>query len=471
MSSAFRLEPEVGLHPEQGRVRLRTLVFIRWMAICGQTAALLIAHFGLGLELPLIAAFLVVLTSGVLNVAQVATRPASSWLRNKEATMALAFDLIQISVLLSLTGGLTNPFSILILGPVTVSASILTRRSTICLSILAIVAVTADVFLYLPLPWPEGSFFLHSLYLYGLWAALVFTAIFLAVYVSSLTEEARSMGMALVASQMALAREQKLSALGGLAAAAAHELGSPLGTMLVVAKEMKEELPPDDIYLPDVELLISEILRCREILQNLAAWPEEDGGDPYNFIPVQTLVEAAITPYEKLDIKTVIQASSSEGDGENSNPEHRSEHPMVERSPEILHSLGLFAQNAIQFAKEKVDITLVWDKRTISLTIHDDGPGFDPQVLGRLGDPLLSNREHAQKAQAPKNQAPKNQAPKNQERRKEEDGDHMGLGVFIATTLLSHTGGKVTYANHEAGGAVVEIVWPRNRLEVVNQPV
>ncbi|WP_421779804.1 ActS/PrrB/RegB family redox-sensitive histidine kinase [Kiloniella litopenaei] len=462
MSSAFRLEPEVGLHPDQGRVRLRTLVFIRWMAICGQTAALLIAHFGLGLELPLIAAFLVVLTSGALNVAQVATRPASSWLRNKEATMALAFDLIQISVLLSLTGGLTNPFSILILGPVTVSASILTRRSTICLSILAIVAVTADVFFYLPLPWPEGSFFLHSLYLYGLWAALVFTAIFLAVYVSSLTEEARSMGMALVASQMALAREQKLSALGGLAAAAAHELGSPLGTMLVVAKEMKEELPPDDIYLPDVELLISEILRCREILQNLAAWPEEDGGDPYNFMPIQSLVEAAVAPYEKLEIETVIKASAREDDGKNSSPENTSpEHPMVERSPEILHSLGLFAQNAIQFAREKVDISLVWDKRTITLTIHDDGPGFDPQVLGRLGDPLLSNREYVQK----------NQAPKKLDRRKEEDGDHMGLGVFIATTLLSHTGGKVAYSNHETGGAVVEIVWPRHRLEVAAHPI
>ncbi|OUS15901.1 hypothetical protein A9Q97_02660, partial [Rhodospirillales bacterium 47_12_T64] len=184
VKNTFRLEPEVGLQPDQGRVRLRTLVFIRWMAICGQTIALLTAHFGLGFELPLIPAFLVVLTSGVLNIAQVSTRPASSWLRNKEATMALAFDLIQISVLLSLTGGLTNPFSILILGPVTVSASILTRRSTLCLSLLAIIAVTVDVFWYIPLSWPEGSFFLHSLYLYGLWAALVFTAIFLAAYVS-----------------------------------------------------------------------------------------------------------------------------------------------------------------------------------------------------------------------------------------------------------------------------------------------
>ncbi len=435
------------MQPDQGRVRLRTLVFIRWMAICGQTIALLTAHFGLGFELPLIPAFLVVLTSGVLNIAQVSTRPASSWLRNKEATMALAFDLIQISVLLSLTGGLTNPFSILILGPVTVSASILTRRSTLCLSLLAIIAVTVDVFWYIPLSWPEGSFFLHSLYLYGLWAALVFTAIFLAAYVSSLTEEARSMGMALVASQMALAREQKLSALGGLAAAAAHELGSPLGTMFVVAKEMKEELPPDDIYLPDVELLISEILRCREILQNLATLPEEDGGDPYNIIPIVSLIEAAVEPYEKIEIKTMITSGITSG----ASGKEGSDHPMVLRSPEILHSLGLFAQNAIQFAHENVDISVFWNERTITLTIHDDGPGFDSQVLGRLGDPLISNREHAQKAI---------------ESRKEEDGEHMGLGVFIATTLLAHTGGKVTYSNHLQGGAIVEVVWPRQRLEV-----
>ncbi|MEH6629210.1 MAG: ActS/PrrB/RegB family redox-sensitive histidine kinase [Halopseudomonas aestusnigri] len=451
MNTSFKLEPEVGLQPEQGRVRLRTLVFIRWMALCGQTVALLTAHFGLGLELPLIPALFVVFLSGVLNVAQIATRPASSWLRNKEATMALAFDLVQVSVLLSLTGGLTNPFSILILGPVTVSASILTRRSTLFLSLLAIVSVTINAFWYSPLPWPEGSFFLHSLYLYGLWAALVFTAIFLAVYVSSLTQEARSMGMALMASQMALAREQKLSALGGLAAAAAHELGSPLGTMLVVAKEMKEELPPDDIYLPDVELLISEILRCREILQNLSAWPEEDGGDPYNIIPIVSLVEAAVEPYEKPEIKTSITSNPKgrvEGKGEG-------EHPMVLRSPEILHSLGLFAQNAIQFAHEEVDISVSWDNRTITLSIHDDGPGFDPQILGRLGDPLIANRDQTQKTITA---------------RKEEDGEHMGLGVFIATTLLARTGGKVTYSNHLQGGAVVNIVWPRRRLEaVVNQ--
>ncbi|MFD2205104.1 ActS/PrrB/RegB family redox-sensitive histidine kinase [Kiloniella antarctica] len=442
MNASFSLEPEVGFQPEQGRVRLRTLVFIRWMALCGQTVALFTVHFGLGLELPLIPALFVVFISGVLNVAQITTRPASSWLRNKEATMALAFDLLQVSVLLSLTGGLTNPFSILILGPVTVSASILTRRSTFVLSLLAIISVTVNVFWYAPIPWPEGSFFLHSLYLYGLWAALVFTAIFLAVYVSSLTQEARSMGMALVASQMALAREQKLSALGGLAAAAAHELGSPLGTMFVVAKEMKEELPPDDIYLPDVELLISEILRCREILQNLSNWPEEDGGDPYNIIPIVSLIETAVEPYEKLEIKTSITSDS----------EDKSEHPMVLRSPEILHSLGLFAQNAIQFAEEKVEVSVVWNNRTISLTIHDDGPGFDPQILGRLGDPLISTREQTQKSISS---------------RKEEDGEHMGLGVFIATTLLAHTGGKVTYSNHLQGGAVVTIIWPRQRLEVV----
>ncbi|WP_419902696.1 ActS/PrrB/RegB family redox-sensitive histidine kinase [Kiloniella sp.] len=448
MSAYFKLEPELGLQPEQGRVRLRTLVFIRWMALCGQTVALLTAHFGLGLDLPLVPALFIVFTSGVLNIAQIATRPASSWLRNKEATMALAFDLVQVAVLLSLTGGLTNPFSILILGPVTVSASILSRRSTIFLSFLAIVAVTINVFWYSPLPWPEGSFFLHSLYLYGLWAALVFTAIFLAVYVSSLTHEARSMGVALVASQMALAREQKLSALGGLAAAAAHELGSPLGTMLVVAKEMKEELPPDDIYLPDVELLISEILRCREILQNLAAWPEEDGGDPYNIIPIVSLIEAAVEPHDKPEIKTRI---TSDFDQREASEKKGGEHPLVLRSPEILHSLGLFAQNAIQFAREKVDISIAWDDRTITLIIHDDGPGFDPQVLGRLGDPMLSSRESA---------------PKEIESRKEEDGEHMGLGVFIATTLLARTSGKVTYSNHEQGGAVVEVVWPRQRLEV-----
>src|SRR5215470_9045824 len=249
----------------RGRVRLRTLILIRWIAVAGQAAALLIVRAGLGYELPMGWAMAAVAASCIVNIAASLPR-GSTWLDDTRAALFLGYDLLQLAVLLYLTGGLHNPFAILILAPVTVSATVLSRRST---TGLALAAVAVLALMHLPLPWADRAFRLQPLFIAGLGLALGLSVLFIAVYVFSVAEEARRMSHALSASQMALDRERQLSALGALAAAAAHELGSPLGTIAVVAREIARDLPGDSPLRADVDLLLSQSQRCRDILAGL----------------------------------------------------------------------------------------------------------------------------------------------------------------------------------------------------------
>lgn len=452
-----------------GKVRLRTLVVIRWIALVGQLGALAIIYFGFDFELPVVAALIVVALSGLLNVVQSATRRADPWLSDRDAALTLCFDLLQLAVLLGLTGGLSNPFAILILAPVTVSASNLSRRSTVLLSIIAVAAVSTLAFWHFPLPWTAEGFALPPLYVGGAWAALVVAALFIAAYVSSIAAEARDMDDALTATQMALAREQRLSALGGLAAAAAHELGSPLATIAVVARELNRDLPADSPGRDDVELLLSESNRCGEILANLAAWSEEEGDDFFNRLPLEVLVEAAASPYEQAGVEFDITMTCLFDEEETQ--------PIVHRSPEVLHGLGLLIQNAMQFADSKVEARLGWDQDTVTITLIDDGPGFDPAILSRLGEPYLYAKEPRakqptsgrrriddDKGRLKSNTGRKRSAARNGDRRNG-GGGHMGLGVFIAKTLLGRTGASVSFDNGQWGGAEVEVTWSRESLE------
>ncbi len=452
-----------------GKVRLRTLVVIRWIALVGQLGALAIIYFGFDFELPVVAALIVVALSGLLNIVQSATRRTDPWLSDRDAALTLCFDLLQLAVLLGLTGGLSNPFAILILAPVTVSASNLSRRSTVLLSILAVVAVSTLAFWHFPLPWTADGFALPPLYVGGAWAALVVAALFIAAYVSSIAAEARDMHDALTATQMALAREQRLSALGGLAAAAAHELGSPLATIAVVARELNRDLPPDSPGRDDVELLLSESNRCGEILANLAAWSEEEDDGFLNRLPLEVLVEAAASPYEQAGVEFDITMNCLFDEEQNQ--------PIVQRSPEVLHGLGLLIQNAMQFSDAKVEARLGWDQESVSITVIDDGPGFDPAIMSRLGEPYLYAKESRSKqpksarrrmddskGRLEERRGRKRSATRNGDRRNG-GGGHMGLGVFIAKTLLGRTGATVSFDNGQWGGAEVEVRWSREALE------
>lgn len=403
---------------------LRTLILIRWIAVLGQSATVAFVHAGLNFALPLGPVLAAIGASALLNLVAM-TRNGGRRLADRDAALYLGYDMLQLTLLLYLTGGLSNPFAILLLAPMTVGAAILSRYSAMLLTGLSLICLTVLALWHFPLPWEEPVRLTAPLYAFGVWLSLSLSATFIAVYVFRAAAEARRFAGALAAAQVALAREQRLSSLGALAAAAAHELGSPLGTIAVVAKELARELPPDSPHGEDVELLQSQVMRCRGILAELARKPEADGGDPFERLPLTALIEAAAVPHRLGPIALAIEPRPSGG----------AEEPVLRRSPEIIHGLGNLIQNAHQFARRQVTVVAAWDGHAITVTIEDDGPGFPAQLLGRIGEPYLSVRG-------------------------ERSGPAgMGLGIFIAQTLLEKTGASVAYANGKNGGARISVRW------------
>jgi len=415
-------------------VRLRTLTLIRWVAITGQALALLVVHFGFGFPVPLAPAFAVVGASLLLNLIVMTGHPTTVRLGERAAAAFLAFDIMQLTALLYLTGGLENPFSFLLLAPVAVSATILSVRSTFALSLLSVASITLLAVVHYPLPWTDGGFSVPRVYILGTWVALAIGIVFFAIYTWRVAEEARRMSNALAASQLALAREQQLAALGGLAAAAAHELGSPLGTIAVVSREIARDLTADSPISEDVDLLISETARCRDILAELSArsGDNDDRTSPFALLPIHALVQAAAERHQQAHVKFSFSSSTLDVNNEVSEP-------VVERSPEIIHGLGNIIQNAVQFARSTVYISTAWDTDAIRVTICDDGLGFPSGLIEQLGEPYISSRATV--------------------------SGHMGLGVFIAKTLLQRSGAGIAFGNDPAAGAIVDIVWRRDQLE------
>jgi two-component system sensor histidine kinase RegB len=411
----------------RGRVRLRTLLVIRWVGIAGQAAALLFVHYGLGYPLPIGWAGAVVGASTALNLWLTGQWRGSALLSDRMAAFQLGYDMLQLAALLYLTGGLGNPFAILILAPVIVSATVLSRRSTVWLSLMALASIALLARFHMPLPWPNQDFRLEPLFILGLALALGLSVLFIAAYVLSVSEEARRLSDALSATQMALDRERQHSAVGALAAAAAHELGTPLGTIALVAHEIARDLPKGSPLVSDVSLLLSESRRCKDILAELAARPGADN-QPFGPLPVAALIETAAAPYRRPEIRFRIE---TQGDL-----------PDLPASPELSHGLGTLLQNAFEFARHEVVARLAADERELKVTISDDGPGFDPALLGQLGEPYVSRGNDGRDGQ----------------------GEHMGLGVFIAVTLLGRTGALLHFGNRPAGGGEVVVSWLRSQL-------
>ena len=408
--------------------RLATLTLMRWGAIGGQAAALLVVHFGFGFPVPLPEAFAVVGASVLLNIVLMTVRPVQESLRQGAVSGLLAFDLVQLAVLLYLTGGLTNPFAFLFLAPVTVSAMMLNRRRIAILCGVALAMVTLLGFWHLPLPWEGGGLTLPPVYILGSWVALAVGIPFFAGLAWRLALEARRMSHALSASQLALAREQQLTALGGLAAAAAHELGTPLGTIAVVSRELARELPDDSPLGEDIDLLIEQAERCRRILADLGRGPAEAASAQSSVeLALDTLVETAALRHATSRIRLRFDAAPDE-----SCPDMPP--PLVLNLPEVVHGIGNLVENAIQFARGEVVVATRWSGDFWRVTVTDDGPGIAPRLLERLGEPYVSSRDA--------------------------EGGHMGLGVFIARTLLELTGAQLTFSNREPHGAVATVTWP-----------
>jgi len=415
----------------QSRVRRRTLIVLRWLAIGGQLAAVTFVRLVLNVDFPLSWAVATVGISIVLNLALMARRRSQELALEWEAAAQLAYDAIQLAVLLALTGGLQNPFVFLFVAPVAVSATVLRPAVTAMLAALTFALVGVISVMRLPLPWPDGEvpFDLPPLYQLGVAAAVLVGLGFTSVYAWRVAAEEERLNFALAAVQAVLSREQTLSALGGLAAAAAHELGTPLATIHLVAKEMARELKPDDPRAEDLQLLVTQSERCRAILGQLSA-NRERGDVMIQRAPIRVMLEEIVAPHEGLGTEIVIDA---QGTG-----------PLeIKRMPEIVHSLGGIVENAVGFARVRVDIEARWDADFVEISVRDDGPGFASAVLNRLGEPYLTVRDE------------------------EGAAGGLGLGFFISKTLLERTGAKLETRNRRPPneGAVVKVRWPRAAIE------
>lgn len=414
----------------ESRVRVRTLLLLRWLAILGQSSAVLFVRYGLNIDFPAVWAFAAIGVSIILNVALSLRGRSRELAREWEAALQLAYDVAQLAVLLALTGGLKNPFVFLFVAPVAVSATILRPALTALLAAFTFACVGAISIWRLPLPWPGDQVFeLPQLYEFGIAAAVLIGLGFTSVYAWRVAAEEERLNIALTAVQAVLAREQTLSALGGLAAAAAHELGTPLATIHLAAKEMAREATPDDPRLEDLQLLVTQSERCRAILSQLSA-RREQGDDILLRAPIQAIMEEIAGPHQGLGADIVIRA---EGEG-----------PLdLRRAPEIVHSLGGILENAVGFARARVDFIASWDAELVEIEIRDDGPGFAPGVMQRLGEPYVTERDE------------------------EGAAGGLGLGFFISKTLLERTGAKLSMTNRKypETGAVVRVRWKRVSIE------
>ncbi|OKL44429.1 ActS/PrrB/RegB family redox-sensitive histidine kinase [Pseudovibrio exalbescens] len=429
------------------QVKLDTLVRLRWLAIAGQTISLIVVYYGLGFPLPIGYCYVLIAVSAWLNVILKIRWPASTRLHENGAALQLAYDILQLAGLLYLTGGLGNPFCFLLVAPVMVSATALSFKNTIMLASLAGLCATVIGIFHMPLPWYGGETLqMPPVYTVGIWVSLLCSMFFMATYALRIASEARQLSNALAASDMVLAHQQHLSALDGLATAAAHELGTPLGTIYLTAKELATEFEEGDPLREDAELVYMQAQRCRDILQKLTSL-SSDTDQHFQRMPLSQLLEEVSQPHRGLGIHIDVVL---EGDG----PE-----PVGQRNPGIAYGLGNILENAVDFARRTVELKATWDDEQVEITIADDGPGFAPDVMARMGEPYVSKRGLAKKIQP----LGKNKFDKT----KEQSAGGLGLGFFIAKTLLERTSARLSFGNRKPPktGAIVRIRWPKNAMD------
>src|ERR1700682_3900451 len=420
-------------HPRR-YVRLDTILRLRWLAVLGQLAAIFIVIQGLEFDVPVIPCVTIVGLSALLNlVLQMAFNPMQR-LEPAYAAALLALNIVELAGLLYFTGGLQNPFSFLFLAPVLISARALPIGLTIALGALAIACASALVFFHLPLPWNgDEPLVLPRMYMIGVWLSIVLAIGVTSLYAFQVTEEARKLSDALAATELVLTREQHLTQIDGLAAAAAHELGTPLSTIFLIAREL-EKTVQDGHLASDLKTLREQAQRCRDILAKITQLSAS--GAPFDRMPLSTLIEETVAPHRDFGVAIKVRLAVA-----------ATREPVGARNPAVLYGVGNILENAVDFARTTVEVNAWWNADTVEIDISDDGPGIAPDMLKRIGEPYLSRRRSADEAQS-------------------EHGG-LGLGIFIARTLLERTGAKVSFSNRVFSdhGAVVQIAWPRRRFE------
>lgn len=431
------------VNERESQLRLVTSVRLRWAAVLGQLTAVAVVIGIYGFPLEIGSCLILIAMSAWLNVFLSIRYPARHRFSTEIATALLAYDILQLTGLLYFTGGIQNPFSFLLAAPVTVAAATLPPRMTMLLGLLVLSSAGALVSNYYPLPWYWGKGVeLPHEYKLGILAALATGMSFLAFYTWRLNKEARQMSAALAATDMVLGNEQRLHALDGLAAAAAHELGTPLSTIVLVAKELEHELGGDSRYIEDLQLLHTQAKRCREILQKLTRSPDER--DPMHAsITIREILEESSAAY-RMSSKTIVISTHPLSTGTAA----PAEEPLGLRRPGVIYGLGNIIENSVAFAASEVQIDARWTETDVSVVISDDGPGFAPELMDTIGEPYVTSRRYQE--------------------RSDKGHSGLGLGFFIAKTLLERSGANVNFTNRAAPatGAIIQVIWPRSAFEL-----
>ncbi len=448
-------EPNPNILSHEARfswVRLRTLVMLRWMTIAGQSAALWVAVEWVKVDIRVDLAATIIGIAVAFNIVATVVFPENRRLSERAALLTLLFDLVQLAALLALTGGLMNPFAVLLLTPVVMAATALNLRATILLGLVAASIISALLVYPPPMTLLDGSVLqAPPILAYGFWVALITSVGFLAVYSRKIMVEIFSMSQALAATQTALGREQRLTALTGVVAAAAHELGTPLATIKMVSTELVDELGDQPELLEDVKLIREQANRCRDILHEMGRTGKDDA--LMQIAPISALVLEAMEPHQDRGKRIIPRINGRINDGPGA------DHMLVARQSEIIHGLRNLIQNAVDFAAGTVWVDINWDKAHLKVHVGDDGPGYPAHLIGRIGDPFVRKRGYVDPNRP--------------------GYEGMGLGLFIAKTLLERTGAQLTFANGSEWdesdvpvekarptGAIVEVVWERATLEV-----
>lgn len=436
---------------------MRTFTSLRWLAVAGQLVAVVFASEFLGIGLRLDLCLLAIAASLAFNlITAMNTRP-NLRLSDSSAMLTLIFDLLQLGVLLFLTGGLSNPFALLVLAPVTIAATALKLTSAVVVAALGLTMISGLVFWNIPLQTADGTLLTPPpLFIAGTWSALVIGTIFLAAYARWITIDSFAMSQALSATQMALEREQKLTDLGGVVAATAHELGTPLATIKLVSSEMREELADRPELLEDINLIGSQAERCRDILRDMGRSGRDDR--LLKHAPILSVVEEAAAPHLDRGKTVIIRVDG--GPAEVAAPDQ----PTIPRQSEIIHGIRNLVQNAVDFAANTVWIDIYWEGNQVEITVGDDGIGYPQDLFARIGDPFVRRRRRTTQLDP---------------MRPEYEG--MGLGLFIAITLLERSGATLSFNNGRKNrtadaelpaelsmpsGAIAIVRWPRDQIEV-----
>ena len=402
----------------------KTVVILRWIALIGQLITIYFVHFYINFELPLILCTLTIFFGGLTNIF-IQFNFKKNQLSNIESTILLFYDVIQLAVLIYLTGGVTNPFIIFLIVPALISSTLLNLASTLFLSIITVMSLVLLTFNYFPLP-SEGNLHFHvpDYYIYSIPSALVIALIFLNYFGFRFGYEARRRGNALNKLELVLAKEQELESIGHQAAAAAHSLGTPLSTITVIAKELKKEISNNKEFKEDVDTILEQAKKCGDILKKISQNQIVDDEYVKN-ITLQDLLFEITKSFETITEKNL-----------NLNLENAKKRISIKRSAEITYGIRNFVGNAVKFSKKNININLVGNNQTTTLQISDDGPGFPDDIYKIIGEPYISTKSKKLKSKA-----------------------GLGLGTFIGKTLLERKKANIEFLKSSDGGALVEISW------------